>query len=171
MASPQPTCPNQSLTAGMIQNESDAWVVFKVDALEFAVSLAAVERIERAVEITALPEAPRGVRGMINYKGKIVPVFDLHTRFGLPAREVCTTDHLVIAHTHWRTVALLVDAVAGVVSRAEAHITPAAEILPDLDSITGVMKLEGGMVQVHDLERFLSSEDHAALQLLLNPPS
>lgn len=168
MASPQPSCPNQSLTAGMTQNEFDAWVVFKVDELDFAVSLAAVERIERAVEITTLPEAPRGVRGVINYKGKIVPVFDLHMRFGLPSKEICTTDHLIIAHTQWRTVALLVDTVSGVVSRAEAQITPAAEILPDLDSITGVMKLDGDMVQVHDLERFLSIEDHTALQLLLN---
>lgn len=57
------------------------------------------------------------------------------------------------------------------VSRAEARITPAAEILPDLDSITGVMKLDGGLVQVHDVERFLSIKDHEALQLLLNLPS
>ncbi|HYR59428.1 MAG TPA: chemotaxis protein CheW, partial [Chthoniobacteraceae bacterium] len=96
-------------------------------------------------------------------------VFDLWARFGQPAREVRASDHLIVAHTHWRTVALLVDAVVGVVERREAQVTPAAEILPDLECISGVMKLnDGGLVLVHDIERFLSIADHAALQLALN---
>lgn len=146
---------------------SDSLVVFRLGEQEFAVPVAAIERVVRAVEIAPLPEAPRGVRGVINLQGRIVPVFDLWARFGLPARGVHAGDHLIVAHTHWRMVALLVDAVVGVVPRREAQITPAAEILPDLESFTGVMKLNGGLVLVHDLERFLSIEDHAALQLAL----
>lgn len=168
MASLKPTSSNQHLPTGMMSGVSDAWLVFKLDELDFAVGLGVVERVVQAVEITPLPEAPRGVRGMINYQGRIVPVFDLWTRFGLPSRELRATDHLAICHTHWRTIALLVNAVTGVVSRNEVQITPAAEILPELESVTGVMKIDGSMVQVHDLERFLSIEDHAALQLMLN---
>ncbi|MFN0079013.1 MAG: chemotaxis protein CheW [Prosthecobacter sp.] len=152
-----------------MQNGADAWVVFNLDEQEFAVALAVVERVVRAVEVTPIPEAPHGVRGVINFQGRIVPVFDLWTRFGLPTREVRTTDHLVIAHTYWRTVALLVNSVTSVVSRGEVQITPTAGILPQLDMVTGVMKRDGSLVLVHDLERFLSIEDHAALQLMLNP--
>ena len=148
---------------------SDSLVVFQIGPQEFAVAVAAVERVVRAVEIVPLPEAPRGVRGIINLQGRIVPVFDLWSRFGHPGRELRASDHLLIAHTLAGTVALLVDAVAGVVPRRAVEVTPAAEILPDLESISGVMKLAGGLVLVHDLERFLSCEDHAALQLALHP--
>ena len=169
MTSPKQSSASHSLpAAGRMPGKFDSWLVFKLDELEFAVGLAAVERVVQAVEITPLPEAPPGVRGMINYQGRIVPVFDLWTRFGRPSRELRATDHLAICHTLWRTVALLVNSVTGVVTRSNVQITPSAEILPDLESVTGVIKLEGGMVQVHDLERFLSIEDHEALQLMLN---
>ncbi len=147
---------------------SSSLIVFRIGDQDFAVGVAAIERVLRAVEIAPLPEAPRGVRGVINLQGRIVPVFDLGSRFGQPTRDVRASDHLLIAHTHWRTVALLVDAVVGVVPRCEAQVTSAAEILPDLACVSGVMKLAGGLVLVHDVERFLSIEDHAALQLALN---
>ena len=168
MTSSNPSSTNHLSPSGKARGSPDAWVVFKLDEQEFAVGLTAVERVVRAVEITPLADAPRGVRGVINLQGRIVPVFDLWTRFGLPSREVSATDHLVIAHTHWRTVALLVDSVAGVVSQSEAQVTPASEILPDLESVSGLMKLHGNIVHVHDLERFLSIEDHEALQMMLN---
>jgi purine-binding chemotaxis protein CheW len=152
----------------MTSVSSDSLVVFRIGEQEFAIGVAVVERVVRAVEIAPLPEAPRGVRGVINLQGRVVPVFDLRARFGQPGRELSTSDHFLIAHTHWRMVALLVDAVIGVVARSPAQMTPASEILPDLASISGVMKLDGGLVLVHELERFLSIEDHAALQLALD---
>ena len=147
---------------------SDSLVVFQIGEQEFAVGVAAVERVVRAVEVSPLPDAPRGVRGIINLHGRIVPVFDLHSRLGQPGRAVRASDYLIVAHTHWRTVALLVDAVVGVVTGIKGRVTPAAEILPDMPSIAGVMKLGGGLVLVQDIERFLSIEDHDALQLALN---
>jgi purine-binding chemotaxis protein CheW len=152
----------------MTQAVADAVVVFTLGDLRFALNIGAVERVISAVEISPLPEAPRGVSGVFNYKGKIVPVFDLRQRFGLPERAVRLSDHLIIAHTHWRVVALMVDAVSGVVAQSEVQLTPALEILPDLECVSGVMKLDGNLVMVHDLERFLSIEDHEALQLALN---
>lgn len=143
-------------------------VVFMLSDLRFALSLAAVEQVVSMVEIMPLPEAPRGVRGVINLKGKIVPVFDLRQRLGLAPREVRLDDQLIIAHTHWRMVALIVDTVIGVVPQNEGQLTLAAEILPDLECVAGVMKLDGDLVLLHNLERFLSIEDHAALQLALN---
>ena len=152
----------------MTSVSSDSLVVFQIGEQQFAVGLTAVERVLRAVKIAPLPDAPPGVRGVINLQGRIVPVFDLWARFGHPARALRVSDHLLIARTHWRTVALLVDAVTGVVPRGQVQVTPAEDILPDLESISGVMKLDGGLVLVHDVERFLSIEDHAALQLALN---
>jgi purine-binding chemotaxis protein CheW len=146
---------------------SDAWVIFQIDELQLAIDLPSVKRVVRAVEIAPLPEAPRGVRGVINLHGNIIPVFDLRLRFGLPAREVRASDHLVIARTRRRTVALLVDSVAGVIPRKVAHLTPSADVIDGLETITGVMTVAGSMVLVHDLELFLCLEDEEALQKLL----
>ena len=151
----------------MTSVSSDSLVIFLIGEQRFAIGVAAVEQVVRAAEISPLPEAPRGVRGVINLQGRIVPVFDLWSRFGQPDRAVRASDHLIVAHTHWRTVALLEDAVVSVVPRGEGHVTPAAEILPDLACVSGVMKTDDGLVLVQDVERFLSIEDHAALQMAL----
>ena len=146
---------------------SDSLIIFLVGEQQFAVSVAAVERVVRVVEIAPLPEAPQGVRGVINLQGRIVPVFDLWSRFGQPGRELRASDHLIVAHTPWRTIALLVDTVVSVVPHLKADITTTADMLPDLASVSGVMKLDGGLVLVQDIERFLSIEDHAALKIAL----
>ena len=148
---------------------SDSLVVLHVGEHAFALGTAAVERVVHAVEIEPLPDAPRGVRGIINLHGRIVPVFDLRALLGEPARAVRAEDHLVIAHTRWRTVALLVDAVSGVVPRQAAQVTTAAEILPGLEAISGVLRLADGLVLIHDIEHFLSLEDTAALERALPP--
>lgn len=155
----------------MTTGPSDSLVVFQVGEHQFAMNVAAVERVVRAVEIAPLPDAPHGVLGIINLQGRIVPVFDLWSRLGQSARDVSASDHLIVARTHWRTVALLVDSVEGVVPHSNARITSTAEILPDIELITGVMKLDESLVLLHDIERFLSIDDHEKLQLALDAES
>ena len=134
----------------------DSLAVFSLDDQPIALSVATIETIVRAVEIAALPGAPRGVRGVINMKGKVIPVFDLRLRVGGTERALRVTDYLVIADTGRRKVALIVDAVVGVVPAGEAQVVAAAEILPAFDAIEGAMKLDGDIVFIHDLDRFLS---------------
>lgn len=152
----------------MTRPVSDSVVLLAVEELNLALKLEAVERVIRAVEIAPLPDAPRGVLGVINMQGRIVPVFDLRARFGLPAREVRASDYLVIARMRARVVALLVDAVAGVVPAGQVQILQSSEILPEMECISGVMKLQSGLVFLHDLEKFLSLADYEALQLALS---
>ena len=128
--------------------------VFSLDDQPFALAVASVKRVVRAVEIAPLPGAPRGVRGVINVQGEVIPVFDLRVRFGRPERDVRVTDHLVIADTGRRHVALIVDAAAGVVKADDAQVVAAAEILPQFDGVEGVMKLNDEIIFIHDLARF-----------------
>jgi purine-binding chemotaxis protein CheW len=108
------------------------------------------------------------VRGVINVQGKVVPVFDLRMRFGRAEREVRVTDHFVIVNTARRKVALIVDAAVGVVRAEEAQVVAAAEILPEFDAIEGVVKLDGDIVFIHDLDRFLSLDDERELAAALS---
>ena len=137
--------------------------VFSLDDRPFALDVAKIKQVVRAVEIAPLPEAPLGVRGVIDVRGRIVPVFDLRVRFGLPSRAVRVSDFLVLAHTGRRDVALLVDGVVGVVPANEAQITAPAEFLPELRGLEGVTTIAGDIVLIHDLDRFLSAEEDEAL--------
>ena len=144
-------------------------VVFSIDERQFALDIAAVERVYRCVEIAPLPTAPPGVRGVINVRGEILPVFDLRAQLNFPRRELRASDHLIIAQTTWRTVALLVDHVIGVVPCHRSSLTSAESILPGLKrSIAEVLKYDREIVLVHDLDFFLSVEERDALQLALD---
>ncbi len=138
-------------------------VTFSLDDRAFALYVSAVQRIIRVVEVTPLPKAPEIVVGIINLQGTLIPVFDIRMRFHLPAREVQLSDELIIADTAKRTVALLVDSVNDVIEIPEEKIIAAEQILPELEYVEGVVKTEGGMVLIHDLEKFLSLHEEKAL--------
>lgn len=146
---------------------SEPLAVFVLDGQLIALGVSQVERVVRAVEIAPLAGAPTGVRGVINVQGKIVPVFDLRTRFGLKERPVRLSDFLVISHAGRRTVALLVENAHGVIRGADAQVVPGTEILPGCGTVEGVAKLAGDIVFLHDLAAFLSPTDETTLAAAL----
>jgi purine-binding chemotaxis protein CheW len=144
-------------------------VVFSLDGLRYALHLAAVEKVVRAVEITPLPKAPEIVMGVVNVQGRIVPVVNVRKRFHLPERELNLEDQFILAKTRRRPVALVVDAVADVVQRERGKLTGANEILPDLQYVEGVAKLDDGLILIHNLDHFLSLDEEKALDEALVP--
>lgn len=144
-------------------------VVFSLDNQRYALPLDRVRRSIRVVAITPLPEAPAIVLGIIDLGGLVTPVIDLRARFNHPARDLRLSDHLIIADTGKRTVALLVDDTEGVMEASLECLVPAGDILPGLDVVAGVVKLEDGLVLIHDLERLLSLEEEAAIDRALRP--
>jgi len=144
-------------------SESCHLVVFTLDNQRYALHLSAVDRTVRMVEITPLPKAPEIVLGVITVNGKIVPVLDIRRRFGLAERRTGLSDHLIIARTVKRTVALVVDGANDVIERQAEEIIPPDAILPGMEHVGGVVKLEDGMVFIHDLDGFLSLEEEQAL--------
>lgn len=138
-------------------------MVFELSGRRYGLSLASVERVARIVDITPLPQAPDIVLGVINVQGRVVPVVNVRRRFGLPDRAIALTDQLIIAHTARRPVALLVDVVTGVIDHTEQDVVAARDVLAGIDYIEGVVKLDDGLILIHDLERFLSLEEEAVL--------
>lgn len=144
-------------------------VVFHLAEQRYALRLSAVERIIRVVEITPLPQAPEIVLGVINVQGRVIPVINLRKRFRLPDRDINLSDHLIIAHTAKRAVALVADAVFGVMERWEEDVTAADRILPDLAYVESVVKLEDGLILIHDLDTFLSLAEEKTLEQAMAP--
>lgn len=143
-------------------------VPFLLDDCRYALHLDVVDRIIPAVELTPIPKAPEVVLGLINIRGKIIPVLNIRRRFRLPDRETELTDHFIIADTSKRTVALPADSVSGVIQIFEGEITEATDILPSLDYVEGVVKLKDGLLLIHDLENFLSLEEETTLDEALS---
>ena len=138
-------------------------VGFSLDDRRYALTLSVVERIVRAVDIVPLPKAPPIVLGIINVGGTIIPVFNIRQRFHLPDREIEPWDQVILGKLGLRTVALVVDEVSSVVERPESEVTAAQEILPGLEGVQGVVRLEDGMILIYDLNKFLSLEEETAL--------
>lgn len=147
--------------------DSEQLVVFGLDGQRYALRLSAVERVVRAVEVIVLPSAPAIVLGVINLAGRVIPVMNIRKRFRLPEKEIGLDNQLIIARTAERTVALLVDYTSALAEISATEVIQAIKILPRIDYLDGVAKLEDGMVLIHDLDKFLSLEEEQALDSAL----
>jgi len=143
-------------------------VVFALDERRFALRLSSVERAVRAVEVTPLPKAPAVILGVIDVQGSIIPVFDVRRRFRLPDKAVGLDDHIIIVHTAQRSVALVVDSVAGVMEFAEEEAVPPQAIVPGIEYVAGIVKRPDGMVFIHDLDQFLAMDEARQLEGVLS---
>ena len=138
-------------------------VVFTLDELRYALHLSAVERAVNMIEITPLPSAPEIVIGVVNVHGSVIPVLNIRKRFRLPEREPDLGDQLLIAHTARRDVALVVDTVNDVLALPSGEPVAPETILPHLEHVEGVVKLDDGMIFIQDLDAFLSLEEEHGL--------
>ena len=138
-------------------------LVFSLDDKRYALHLTTVQTVVRAVESTPLPKAPDIVTGIVNMHGNVIPLVNVRKRFRLPERDIGLSDHLIVAQTARRMVALIADSVEGVIEHPEEMIAAPETILPQMEYIEGVAKLADGMVLIHDLDRFLSLDEEKAL--------
>ena len=144
-------------------SEPQPLIVFRLDDQRYGLGADAVERVVRTVEITPLPKAPPAVLGVINAEGQVIPVFDMRRRFQLPERSASLSDHLIIARAGGRRVALAVDEALDVLAPAAATIAAPEQILAGLEYVQGVVRLDDGLLFIHDLDAFLSPAESAAL--------
>ena len=143
-------------------------VVFCLDEQRYGLPLAVVERIVRAAELTPLPQAPAVVLGALDVDGQVLPVLNVRSRLRLPEREISPAHQFLIGQTRRRTVVLVIDEAQGVIEVPDVDVVDAADIVPGLDQIRGVVKLSDGLLLIHDLEKFLSLDEESALDEALN---
>jgi purine-binding chemotaxis protein CheW len=130
-------------------------VGFVVADIRYAVPIARVKEISNPMPIVPIPHAPRDIVGVADYRGEIVPVVDLRSRFGLPPAEGALKTKWVIVDVAGRLVALLVDAVTEVFGTGGADLrpTPALGAGDEARGFLGVTNHAGGLVFVLDTSR------------------
>jgi purine-binding chemotaxis protein CheW len=152
------------------ENKNDATellqlVSFKIGNEEFGVDILNVHEINKMVPITKVPNAPVFVEGVINLRGRVIPIIDLRTRLKLEKKEHDKDTRIIVVEINKRTVGFIVDAVREVL-RIPMNITEAPpEIVTGIDSefIKAVGKLEDRLLILIDLEKVLSVSDQKQL--------
>lgn len=142
-------------------------LVFGVDQQRYALPAASVREIVRAVAITPLPDAPRSVEGVIDFRGTVVPVLDVRLRFGLAAHPVVPTELLIIADASDRLVALRCHRDAAVRLLLPAEIESGDQDFSRSPFVAGLARLPDGLVVIHDLAAFMSEAEAASLERAL----
>ena len=137
---------------------------FFLDREEYGVDVKQVQEIRRVAEITSVPRAPEFVRGVINLRGRILPVLDLRRRLALGEVVVDRDSRIVVVRVQDRLLGLLVDGASQVLKVPISHIEAAPEevVQKGGDYIRGVAKLADRLIILVDLERLLATELAAA---------
>jgi purine-binding chemotaxis protein CheW len=152
-----------------VEAQSLEVVVFEIGGRRYGLPAADVREIVRAAALTPLPRAPAVVEGILNLRGRIVPVLDIRARFRLPPRPLHPSDHLLVASVGERLVALRVDRATDLVRLRAEDIEDARGAVPGAEYVAWVAKLPNDLVLIHDLRTFLSRAESAALEEALQP--
>ncbi|MBL7113516.1 MAG: chemotaxis protein CheW [Bacteroidales bacterium] len=140
--------------------------IFTIEGQRFGLDLEVVQRIERAAEITKVPESPALISGIIDYHGKIVPVFDLRKKLKLPDKELSAEMRFLLIRTESKHLIIVADVVEGVINVPAEVIMPGTEIDKDLIQ-AAIVRLADGVIFIYDVEKFLSAEEETELKKVL----
>jgi len=141
-------------------------VVFKLGEEEYGVEIIQVQEIIRVMETTRVPKAPNYIRGVINLRGKVIPVIDLKKRFGLADSEADDQTRIMVVEVQEYTVGMIVDCVSEVLRLPNNAIEPTPPVFSNLsdDYIRGVGKLEERLLILLDLDKVLAFSDMSDLE-------
>ncbi len=136
-------------------------VGFRVGRETFGVPIAMVREIVRLPEITAVPNAADFIEGVINLRGKIVPVVDLRKRFKDAAPESGKKSRILVAEVDGQSVGLIVNSASEVLKIPPSEVEVPRNLFSEgeLNCISGVGKLGGRLILILDLTKVLQRSE------------
>lgn len=143
-------------------------VTFSIGEEEFGVNILKVQEIIRTMEITKVPRAPEFVEGVINLRGKVIPIIDLRRRFGLAPKGHDKNTRIIVIEINNVIVGFVVDAVSEVLRIPASTVEPPPPVVAGVESdyISGVGQLQDRLLIMLDLDKLLSSEDMEMLSAM-----
>ena len=147
------------------------YLTFSLDQEEYGIGILKVKEIIGMMRITPVPQTPEYVKGVINLRGKVIPVIDLRLRFGMAAVSYTERTCIVVVEIDSSTgklhIGIVVDAVSEVINIKGCDIedTPAIGATVNTDYILGMAKAGGSVKILLDIDKVLSAQEIAALEL------
>jgi purine-binding chemotaxis protein CheW len=148
------------------------YLSFQLGAETYAIEILKVREIIGLLEITAVPKTAAHIRGVVNLRGKIVPVLDMRAKFGLPPaparRENCIITVMAEGSQGALLVGILVDSVSEVMRVAQQDLEAVPALGDDmrLDFVLGLAKAQGKVCILLDIDKVIQAQDVAGLQEL-----
>jgi purine-binding chemotaxis protein CheW len=152
--------------------EKDLQVVgFRIGNETYGVRIGAVREIVRVPEITSVPSAPDVIEGVINLRGKIIPVMDLRKRFGETDIHHDKKNRILVVELDNKLVGLIVNAASEVLKIPPSEIEPPGTVFAEGESsyVTGVGKLRGRLIILLDIAKLLSRPEFKRLEEVAEP--
>ena len=152
--------------------EKDHQVVgFRIGNETYGVRIASVREIVRVPEITIVPNAPEAIEGVINLRGKIIPVMDLRKRFGSPAIQPDKKNRILVVELENKLLGLIVSSASEVLKIAPSEIESPGSVFAEGESsyVTGVGKLKGRLIILLDIARLLRQPEFKKLEEVAEP--
>jgi len=136
-------------------------VTFNLGNEDYAVAILKVQEINRMKEITRVPNAPPYVEGVINLRGKVIPVVNLRSKFGLAAKENNEQTRIMIMDIQGITMGLVVDSVSEVLRIPSSTVEPTPPMASDISAefIKGIAKVDERLIILLDMDRLLGKTE------------
>lgn len=147
-------------------NREEQLVVFQLSEQTYGIDIASVYEIIRMEKITRVPRTPDFVEGVINLRGRIIPVIDLSRRFNLSFAERTNSSRIIIVDVGGNTIGIIVDAVSEVLRIQAASVEPPPPMIHGIDAayLRGIAILESRLVILLNLEKILFEHERDELQ-------
>lgn len=151
----------------IIQTELQA-VIFMLNNIYYGVEILQVQEIVKMTDIVQLPNTPDFIEGIVNLRGKIVPIMDLRKRFHLPSIEINENWKILILKVKDMLFGIMVDAISEVEKIETDVIEKAPKVVSGVNGefISGIAKLEERLLILLDTEKILTLEEQKALKEL-----
>ena len=156
---------SETVSGAQSDKRAGKYLTFQLTSEEFGIRVLKVREIMGLQEITAVPQTPTHVKGVINLRGKVVPVVDLRLKFGLPAAEYTQRTCIIVTQIQGESGPVLIGIVVDGVSEVLNLTAQEIEDTPDFGDETGVRYLLGmakvkGKVKIPlDIDQVLSTQE------------
>jgi purine-binding chemotaxis protein CheW len=146
-------------------------VGFRIGEETFGVRIASVREIVRVPEITSVPNAQETIEGVINLRGKIIPVIDLRKRFGQAEIQSDKKNRILVVELENKLVGLIVNSASEVLKIPPSEIESPGSVFADGESsyVTGVGKLKGRLIILLDITKLLHRPEFKKLEEAAEP--
>jgi purine-binding chemotaxis protein CheW len=167
------TAPAENSLAAKTDERAGKYLTFLIGKEEFGVGVLKVREIMGIQDITAVPQTPGYLKGVINLRGKVIPVIDLRLKFGLPSVAYTKRTCIIVVQVKGATTPLLmgivVDEVSEVLTLAPADIEDTPEFGSNVEThyILGMAKTKGRVKILLDINQVLTSQEIRGLEAVI----
>jgi purine-binding chemotaxis protein CheW len=164
---------SSQVAGGAREDRAGKYLIFRLGSEEFGARVLKVREIMGIQEVTPVPHTPVFVKGVINLRGKVIPVIDLRLKFGLPSEEYTARTRIIVVRTQLGEDQLLmgivVDEVAEVLNLAASDIEETPDFGPGVETpyLLGMAKVKDRVKILLDIDQVLNSQELLGLNSLL----